>query len=60
MYMGRATQDGQAVVETYEKKKNSQMEKGMANYFIILALRIPWTVWKGKRILQWKMNSPGW
>ena len=24
--------------------------KGMANHFSILALRIPWTVWKGKNI----------
>ena len=25
------------------------LEKGMANHFSILALRTPWTVWKGKR-----------
>ena len=24
----------------------------------IFALRTPWTVWKGKKIGQWKMNSP--
>ena len=26
----------------------------------ILALRTPWTVWKGKKIGHWKMNSPDW
>ena len=26
------------------------LEKGMANHFSILALRTPWTVWKGKKI----------
>ena len=35
------------------------LEKGMANYFSILALRTPWTVWKGKMIGYWKRNSPG-
>ena len=34
-------------------------EKGMANHFSILALRTPWTVWKGKMIGYWKRNSPG-
>ena len=32
----------------------------MANHFSILALRTPWTAWKGKNIGHWKMNSPGW
>ena len=36
------------------------LEKGMANHFSILALRSPWTVWKGQNIGHWKMNSPGW
>ena len=36
------------------------LEKGMANHFSILALRTPWTVWKGKMIAYWKRNSPGW
>ena len=31
----------------------------MANYFSILPLRTPWTVWKGKMIGYWKGNSPG-
>ena len=35
------------------------LEKGMANHFSILALRTPWTVWKGKMIGYWKRNSPG-
>ena len=29
----------------------------MANHFSILALRTPWTVWKGKMIWYWKRNS---
>ena len=39
--------------------KQGPLEKGMANHFSILALRTPWTVWKGKKIGHWKMNSPG-
>ena len=35
------------------------LEKGTANHFSILALRTPWTVWKGKMIGYWKRNSPG-
>ena len=35
------------------------LEEGMANHFSILALRTPWTVWKGKMIGYWKRNSPG-
>ena len=38
----------------------SPLEKGMANHFSILALRTAWTVWKGKKIRHWKMNSPEW
>ena len=34
------------------------LEKGMANHFRSLALRTPWTVWQGKKIGHWKMNSP--
>ena len=33
--------------------------KGSANHFSILAFRTPWTVWTGKKIWYWKMNSPG-
>ena len=39
--------------------KCGSLEKGMANHFSILALRTSWTVWKGKKIGPWKMNSPG-
>ena len=39
--------------------KHSPLEKGMANHFSILALRTPWTVWKGEKMWHWKMNSPG-
>ena len=31
-------------------------EKGMANHFSILALRTPWTAWKGKKIGHWRRN----
>ena len=34
------------------------LEKGMANHISILALRTPWTVWKGKMIEYWRKNSP--
>ena len=32
----------------------------MTNHSSILAVRIQWTVWKGKRLWHWKMNPPGW
>ena len=35
------------------------LEKGMASYFSILALRTPWTVWKGQMIGYRKRNFPG-
>ena len=35
------------------------LEKGMANHLSILALREPWTVWKGKMTGYWKRNSVG-
>ena len=31
----------------------------MANHFSTLALRAPYTVWKGKNIGHQKVNSPG-
>ena len=40
--------------------KHGPLEKGMRNYFSILALRASWTVWKGKKIEHCKMNSPDW
>ena len=53
----RATQDTSVLVESSEKR--GLLEKGMANHFSTLALRAPWTGWKGKKIGHWKMNSPG-
>ena len=40
--------------------KRGSLEKEMANHFSILALRTPWTVWKGKNIWHWKMNPLDW
>ena len=39
--------------------KRGPLEEGMANHSNILALRTPWTVWKGKKIWHWKMHLPG-
>ena len=39
--------------------KCGPLVKGVANHLNILALRTPWTVWKGKMIGHWKRNSPG-
>ena len=39
--------------------KHASLEKGTANYFNVIALRTPWTVWNGKKIGNWKMNSLG-
>ena len=52
-----ATQDGLVMME--RSGRCGPLEKGMANHFSTLALRTPWTVWKGKKIGHWKMNSPG-
>ena len=49
----RATQDGWVKVKSSNKLWSTG--EGMANYFSILALRTPWTVWKGKKIGHWKM-----
>ena len=40
--------------------KRGKMEKWMANHFSILSMRTPWTLWKGKKIWQWMINSLGW
>ena len=53
----RATQDGRVMVENSDKMWSTGEE--MANNFSILASRIPWTAWKGKKIWHGKMNSPG-
>ena len=52
-----ATQDGRAWWRGLTGC--SPLEKGMATHFSILALRAPWTVWKGKMIGYWKRNTPG-
>ena len=36
--------------------KRGPLERGMANHFSILALRIPRTVWKCKKIWHWEMT----
>ena len=43
----RATRDKWVMVENSDKKWSTG--EGNANYFSLLALRTPWTVWKGKR-----------
>ena len=40
--------------------KHGPLEEEMATHSSILASRIPWTVWKGKRIWHWKTSPPGW
>ena len=39
--------------------KHGSLEEGMANHSSILALRTPWTVWKGKNILHQEMSPEG-
>ena len=53
----RATQDRQVIVESSDKIWSTG--EGNDNHLSILALRTPWTVWKGQKIGHWKMNSPG-
>ena len=53
----RATHDGWVIVESPDKLWLSG--GGMANHSRILASRTLWTVWKGKKIWHWKVNSPG-
>ena len=52
-----ATQDRRVIVERSDRMWSTG--EGNANHFSILALRTPWTVWKGKIIGYWKRNSPG-
>ena len=47
-----ATQDRR--VMRRDLTKRGPLEKGMANHFSILALRTPWTVWKGKKNMTLK------
>ena len=37
--------------------KHGPLEKGMAKHYSILALRTPWTEWKGKKIWHWKIGQ---
>ena len=54
----RATQDRRIMVESSDKMWPTG--KGNGNFhFHILALRTLWTVWKGKKIGHWNMNSTG-
>ena len=46
-------------VRSMNQGKLEVVKQGMVNHFTILALRTPWTVWKGKIIGYWKRNSPG-
>ena len=39
--------------------KHGPLEKGMGNHFSILALRVAWTEWKGKKIWHSKLKPPG-
>ena len=54
----RATQDGRVTVESSDKTWSTG--GGVANHSSFLAIRTPWTVWKGKKIWHQKMSSPGW
>ena len=52
----RATQDRWRVLT-----KGGPLEKGTGNHFSILALKTPWSVWKGKRydLARWGPRSVG-
>ena len=52
-----ATKDRRVMVERSDRMWPTG--EGNVNHFSILALRTPWTVWKGKMIGYWKRNSPG-
>ena len=52
----RATQDKWVMLENSCKKWSSG--EGNANYFSLLALRTPWTIWNGKKIGHLKNELP--
>ena len=54
----RATQDGRSQWRVLTKR--GPLEERTANHSSILAVRTPWTVWKGKKIRHWEMSPPGW
>ena len=43
---------------THGLTEHNPLEKRMANHFSILALRIPWTVWKSKKDMTLKDEPP--
>ena len=52
----KATQVGWIIVKSSDKMWS--IGEGMVNHPSILALRIPWTVWKGKKIWHQKISPP--
>ena len=53
----RATQDGWVMVESSDKTWSTGEGNGKPLQYP--CPEDPWTVWKGKKIWHWKMNSPG-
>ena len=53
----RATQDGWVMGESSDKMWSTGEGNGKPLQYSWL--ETPWTVWKGKKIGHWKMNSPG-
>ena len=54
----RATQDRLVMVESSDKMWSTGEGNGKPLQYS--CLESPWTVWKGKKIGQWRMNSPDW
>ena len=54
----RPTQDRWVMVENSDKMWSTG--EGNGKILQYSCLETPWTVWKGKKIGHWKMNSPGW
>ena len=55
--LGRVTQDGWIMVESSDKTWSTGEHNGKPLQHS--CLRTTWTVWKGRKIWHWKMNSPG-
>ena len=53
----RAPEDGWVIVKSSDKRWSTGERK--ANHSSILAMKTPWTVQKGKKIRNEKMNPPG-
>ena len=59
MTRGANIPDFRCIIWSFSSNHRSQfLEEGMANHSSNLALRTPWTVWKGKKIRHWKMSLP--